>query len=168
MWVAVDDGVAIRFNPDGEIDGLIAAGPVTTTRLRAISTQGWAHIDPKTTALPHWRQSQPPTIVEIVHAAEREKQKALESSEPNFAQARAMHPSRRVTQTIRNAMIRDFDSTDDYYKALAEVIKEIAPMTRSINNALADALEITPNTAGQYVSRCRKRGYLPPSRRSKP
>lgn len=167
VWVAVEPGIAVRFNPDGLIDSMITTGPISTDRLRAISTQSWSLIDPATTPFHTWRQVDPPSVEEVHHVQALKNalgQVVNECLEYEDVEGRP-HP--RVIAYFENIKSREFDTAHDYYRALADIVRAISPMTRSVNATIAYALEINKNTAAQYVNRCRQRGYLPPSQRSK-
>lgn len=167
LWVAVEHNVVLRFGANGRPNGLFIAGEITSDRLRSLRLNRWEHIDPATTELPKWQQEAPPSDLEMAlpFASRRARDKAIEECLDYEESTGVPHPD--VTAAIADAMARDFVDTDDYYRTLAEAIQRAAPYTLSPNKALALALDISANTAAQYVNRCRKRGFLTPSKRRK-
>lgn len=167
VWVAVEQGVVVRFGSNRKPDALVITGTINSERLRNLHLNRWEHIDPDTTDLPTWQQIDAPQLIEVAVALipKASRERAIDECLDYEESTGIPHPD--VINEIRESIDPEA-SADDFYKELALVIKRIAPFTLSPNTAISLALDVNKNTAAQYISRCRKRGYLPPSRRSTP
>ena len=166
IWVNVDPSLTIRFDETSRADAILITGDISSERLRLIRINQWEHIDPLTTQLPTWKQENAPAFKEIKAAAFMSQARANAIKECLDFEEKSRIPHPDVIEVIQKAMEVDFDSVNAYYAELARVIQQISPYTARVNTAICLALDIKPKTAAQYVNRCRKRGFLPPSKRS--
>lgn len=151
VWVVTEPGVLVRYSPDGTPDRLLLVGPVTSDRLRAISLAGLDRISPHDTELPTWVQEQPPTADEL-------------DLVELFTFTHQQDAAEQIAARMGGI---EYETADDFYKALADAITTVGRVDGSLAQAIADALDVTPNTAAQYIHRCRRRGHLPPSRKAR-
>lgn len=70
---------------------------------------------------------------------------------------------------LAEASRREGESADDYYARFALAYQRVTYLVSKPSEAVAvisEALGEDPNTIYQYIHRARKRGFLPPTRRS--
>lgn len=163
-WAMTEPGVVVRVEEDG-VAALLVYGDISSERLRSIRTRRLDLIDDSFT-FPQWDQDEPPTETQLREAAAEPVQIWIdEANDGNFELK--TYSVDDIDQLIRRfGSQREGDTVEDYYLRFSAVVRAITPHVDSPNLRIADALGLSPNVVKQYVSRCRRYGFLPPTRRS--
>jgi hypothetical protein len=163
-WVLVEPDVVAKVE-DERVTGLLVYGDITAARLRSI-TVGRLDIVALRPQTRVWRGPTPPTRAQL---ARRTKAPAadLQVSVTIEASGTVGGTSDDLGDYIRaNAVRVDGESAQEFYARFADVVEKVSVSVKRPNAAIAEALDLDPNTVKQYVHRCRALGFLPPTRRS--
>ncbi len=154
----------------GDITGLMIYGEITSATLREIPLSRLDSLDESTGKW--WAQEVPPTEFQMRWAASPVSIVFLEQDNREGGTGDVLVRTRLYAIEEIDDLIREHvnvipgETTDHYYLRFAAIVKAISPHVKSPNQRIASVSGLSLDTVKQYVFRCRKRRYLPPSRRS--
>jgi hypothetical protein len=162
-WAMTEPGVVVKVE-NSEVAALLVYGPVDSDRLRAIKARRLDLVGDDL-IFPRWNQEAPPSSEQLEEAAREPVQYwHLTHSEALELRTYAVKDVDRLIRT--HAVEEEGETVEDFYIRFAGVYRAITPHVDSPNATIAEALGLSTEIIKQYVSRCRRYGFLPPTRRS--
>lgn len=162
-WVMTEPGVVVKVE-DSKVIALLVYGSVDSDRLRSIKARRLDLVGDDL-IFPRWNQEMPPSVEQLDEASREPVQYwHLADSDNLELRTYAVKDVDRLIQTY--AVEAEGDTVEDFYIRFSGVYRAITPHVDSPNIAIAEALGLSTDVIKQYVSRCRRYGFLPPTRRN--
>lgn len=160
-WMPVEEDVVAMVTADDEVASLLVFGEITSERLRQINL---GRLD--LLGLTGWAKA--PTREQLADRMQRRLEFIWVDIGPDGEEVESpvAWPASDPVGFVREILkYRDTWSEQDYLMGFALAMQVISPVVKSAHQTMAEALDLAPNTVKSYVYRCRKLGYLKPTRR---